>query len=82
MDLKTYLSIERGRASRLASALGVSPATISEWAGERKPVPSERCSEIERATDQLVTCEELRPDLADHWAYLATRNGASRQEVA
>lgn len=70
MDLKTYLSEERGRASKLADTLGVSSATISEWATGRKQVPAERCTEIEDATSRSVLCEELRPDLVRHWDYL------------
>jgi DNA-binding transcriptional regulator YdaS (Cro superfamily) len=33
-------------------------------------VPTERCPDIEQATNGQVTCEELRPDLAEQWAYL------------
>ncbi|THF55941.1 transcriptional regulator [Pseudothauera rhizosphaerae] len=73
MNLKTYLSKERGRASRLALSLGVTPTTVSEWAAMKKLVPSERCSEIESLTNRQVTCEDLRPDLAEHWAYLSNR---------
>lgn len=68
MSLKTYLSKERGTASRLARALGVSAVTVHEWTTGKKRVPAERCVEIERATDGAVTCEELRPDV--DWAYL------------
>lgn len=73
MDLKTYLSLERGRASSLAASIGVTPTTVSEWAAGRKSIPSERCAEVEQATHGQVTCEELRPDLVLHWAYLSSR---------
>jgi len=46
MDLKTFLSKERGRASALARAIGVSPVTVHQWAGG-KQVPAERCPQIE-----------------------------------
>lgn len=69
MDLKSYLSERRGRASALAVALGVTPVTVHQWA-KGKPVPAERCPAIERVTCGAVTCEELRPDLAESWAYL------------
>lgn len=70
MKLKQHLNKERGRASALASALGVSAATISEWAAGTKQVPAIRCPDIERETSGAVTCEDLRPDLAEQWAYL------------
>lgn len=84
MDLKTYLSKERGRASKLATELRVTPTTISEWAGGKKPIPAERCTEIERCTKGKVTCEDLRPDLAEHWAYLSSRRPepTTHREVA
>lgn len=84
MNLIAYLSDERGRGKRLASLLGVTPTTIHEWAHKKKQVPAERCAAIERATGGTVTCEELRPDLAEHWAYLASRGAAPRppQEAA
>lgn len=68
MNLKIYLSQERGRGSKLAEDLGVTPTTVSEWAAAKKSVPAERCPAIERATDGRVRCEDLRPDV--DWAYL------------
>ena len=40
--------------------------TIQQW----KECPAEHCPAIERATFGQVTCEELRPDLAEQWSYL------------
>lgn len=76
MDLRSFLSQERGRASSLARGVGVSPVTVHQWAAG-KQVPAARCPQIERATEGVVTCEELRPDLADHWSYL---RGAHRAD--
>lgn len=59
-----------GGKARLSEILDVTPATVSQWVHRRRPVPSERCSQIEAATNGLVTCEQLRPDLAEHWRYL------------
>lgn len=69
MDLKTYLSEERGRASALARAIGVSPVTVHQWAGG-KQVPAERCPQVEEWSGGNVTCERLRPDLLDRWSVL------------
>lgn len=70
MELKTHLEEQRGRASALAKDLNLSPVTIHNWVVGRKQVPAERCSEIEKATLGAVRCEDLRPDLAEHWAFL------------
>lgn len=70
MNLKSYVSQRYGLASEIAKSLGVTPVTVYEWVHAKKRVPAERCPEIERLTEGAVTCEELRPDLADQWAYL------------
>lgn len=53
-----------GSQAALADAIGVKQPTISEWVRGDRPLPFERCSDIERATAGAVTCEALRPDLA------------------
>lgn len=77
MDLKIYLSGERGRASRLAETLNVTPVTVSEWSSGKKRVPAERCPEIERATFGAVRCEDLRPDV--DWTYLRGTTPATNE---
>lgn len=68
MNLKSYMGQKRGLASALGRAIGVTPVLISQWANGHRPIPAERCPEIEKATSGEVTCEELRPDV--DWAYL------------
>ena len=58
-----------GGQAKLARAMGISTQTVHNWLS-RGNVPAERCIDIERATGGAVTCEELRPDLAERWAYL------------
>lgn len=71
MDIISYLDSENGAsAADLARKIGISPVLISQWKLGVRPIPAERCIDIERATDGLVTCEELRPDLSERWAYL------------
>jgi DNA-binding transcriptional regulator YdaS (Cro superfamily) len=41
--------------------MGVSGEAVRKW--ERSRVPAERCREIERLSNGLVTAEDLRPDL-------------------
>ncbi|WAL85300.1 helix-turn-helix domain-containing protein [Pandoraea sp. XJJ-1] len=59
-----------GSPSALAAVLGVSPQMISQWLKNERPVPIDRCVEIEMATQGAVRCESLRPDKAKHFAYL------------
>lgn len=61
MKLHDYVTEERGRASALAAALGISPVLITQWCKSR-PVPVERCAAIEQATGGAVTRRDLRPD--------------------
>lgn len=70
MKLLEYLCSVRGRVNELAKEINAPAALISQWKNGSRQVPAERCIDIERATDGAVTCEELRPDLADRWAYL------------
>lgn len=62
MDLSDYVKAERGRGASLAGAIGVHPVMVSQWVGGIKPVPIERCVDIERVTEGAVTRRDLRPD--------------------
>lgn len=64
MNLNVHLKqAPRGTARRVAREVGVTPVTLSQWAGEVKPTPVERCPAIECSTSGAVTCEEQRPDV-------------------
>lgn len=59
-----------GGVGALASAIGVSASSPSMWKA-RGRVPAEYCPAIERVTreraetdEQVVRCEDLRPDVA------------------
>ena len=55
----------------LAEALGITTAALGQWKNGVRPVPAERCPQIERATNGAVKCEELRPDI--DWAVIRER---------
>lgn len=78
MKLLTYL--EDHKATDLACAIGVHPVLISQWAGGVRRVPSDRCISIEKATDGVVRCEDLRPDI--DWTYLRGTAETKGQEAA
>ncbi|KAB8312269.1 helix-turn-helix domain-containing protein [Erwinia endophytica] len=80
--LKTNLAIEKacqsvGSQAALARCLGLSPPTVNQWVSGKRPIPAERCLDIEKATLGAVTCEELRPDV--DWGYLRE---TARQQAA
>jgi DNA-binding transcriptional regulator YdaS (Cro superfamily) len=62
MDLKTYISSERGRAAALAADLGVSPSYLSQMANGLSPISPARCVEIWQKTGGIVTRQHLRPN--------------------
>lgn len=68
MKLKAYIDQQRGRSIRLGHAIGAPAVLISQWANRKRSIPAERCPEIEKATEGIVTCEDLRPDV--DWSYL------------
>ena len=80
MDLKTYISAERGRAVALASRLGVSPSYLSQMANGQSPISPERCVDIWRETGGEVTRQHLRPDDWQRiWPELADRSAELAQ---
>ncbi|WP_287943053.1 YdaS family helix-turn-helix protein [Aquamicrobium sp.] len=84
MTLDEYLSSDGRKATELARRLNVPDALLSQWRHKRRPTPVERCSDIEKATAGAVTCEELRPDKLDYWAFLRgsrSTNGASQSDT-
>lgn len=77
MKLSEFFASQRGAQARLAKALEIPAPLLSAWASENpdthRQVPAERCPLIERATDGVVRCEDLRPDVA--WDVLRLQAG-------
>lgn len=48
----------------------ITASAINQMCSGLRQVPAGRCPDIERVTNGAVTCEELRPDLAEQWSYL------------
>ena len=68
MTLTEFLAQPGQSQIAFAKELGVHQTAVSQWIAGR--VPLDRCVQIERLTNAAVTCEDLRPDLADYFAYL------------
>lgn len=49
-------------AANLARYLGVTPQAVNEWKKAKRPIPVDRCAQIELATFGGVTRKDLRPD--------------------
>lgn len=73
MDLKTYISAERGRAKHLAAQLpNVSPSYLSQMASGTAPISPRLCVLIEQITDGAVSRKDLYPsDWPGIWPELA-----------
>lgn len=72
-----------GSASKLARAIGVSTQAVCFYRDGLRKIPAETCILIERCTDGLVCCEDLRPDVA--WEYLRPKlaqGGTSVEQAA
>ena len=67
-----------GTQAAIAKGLNVSKTAVSQWKDEGRRVPAEHCPLIERATKGLVTCEELRPDVAWDVLRLQSSSGPAR----
>lgn len=77
-----------GSQVALATLLGVTKAAVHQWKDEGRRVPAEHCPVIERETRRIsadrgdpsmvVTCEELRPDVA--WEVLREQTQDSTPE--
>lgn len=78
MKLSEYLQA-RGSRQAFAEKLGVPAPLVSQWANGDRPVPIERCLEIESATGGEVNRRDLRPeDWIRIWPELAWDGGERR----
>ena len=65
--LKTWLSEEKGRASRLAKELGVPYSFVHKMSVGIKSIPIAHAAQVERITGGAVTRKAIRPD---DWAVI------------
>lgn len=61
MQLKDYLSQQRGNAKWLAEKLGISMSFLSQMASNASPISPKRAIEIERFTGGMVTRADCLP---------------------
>lgn len=61
MQLKDYLSQQRGNAKWLAEKLGISMSFLSQMASNASPISPKRAIEIERFTGGIVTRADCLP---------------------
>lgn len=72
-----------GSQAQMAMALGVRQPTISEWVRGDRPIPVERCVQIEQATNGVVRRWDLRPDDWHRiWPELVDAEGAPPTQPA
>lgn len=77
---KTYFfDLDRAGRDEFASRCGTTRKHLTNVAYGYKPCGEVLAIAIERATSGAVTCEELRPDLAEEWSYL--RNSRVQESI-
>lgn len=78
MDLKTYF--QNHSQVDLAKVLGVTPGAVNQWSSGMTTITEGRCIQIEAATNGLVRCEDLRPDV--QWSVLRAKPELTEKVVA
>ena len=77
MRLSDYLRAEHGRTKRIAEAVGIAPAFLSQIATGHRPAPPEHCAAIERETQGAIRRWHLRAaDWHRIWPELIATPGA------
>ena len=80
--LKSWLSAERGRATRLAQHLKVPPSFVTKMGDGDKPVPFQHGAAIEAFTEGAVTRQQMFPnDWRRIWPELAEYPDTTPQPV-
>lgn len=87
MNLKSWVEMERGRATALARAICVPQSFVSKMVSGEKAIPAEHVKAISQLTGGEVTCQDMRPnDWQKYWPELAatqpTRQPATPQPTA
>jgi DNA-binding transcriptional regulator YdaS (Cro superfamily) len=67
MNLLKYLELKEISKADFAKSIDVSPGMLSQWISSHRPIAPAQCIAIERATNGLVTRQELRDDWQDIW---------------
>jgi DNA-binding transcriptional regulator YdaS (Cro superfamily) len=67
MNLLKYLEVKSISQSDFAKSIEVSPGMLNQWLSGHRPIAPAKCIAIERATDGLVTRQDLRADWEDIW---------------
>ena len=62
-----------GGQGRLAKLLGITSSTVNQWVTGKRPIPAERCIQIEKVTSRAVVCEDLCP--GSDWSYIRAGKG-------
>ena len=81
MKLDEYCKLKGNSGLAIAKLLGISQAVVSDWCRGRQEIPLERCQQVELLTHSQVTCEEMRPDKVEYFAYMRTRTAPGTDVV-
>lgn len=77
MTLSEYFAATYGAQAALAKASTTPAPLLSQWASGARPVPVDRCAQLEATTGRQVMRWDLRPDdWYRHWPELIGADGA------
>lgn len=77
MKIDSYLSNKKITQANFAETLNVSAGMVTQWLKGYRPISPEKCVEIEKATNGMVTRKDLRPkDWKKIWPELAEKKAA------
>lgn len=83
MDLRTFLSqMTVSQREAFAKRCSTSAAHLRNVSYGAKTCGETLAMDVERESGGAVSCEELRPDLAERWAYMRSTGKRSNQPVA
>ena len=75
MDIQNYLSKTNTSQAAFALTIGVSQGMVWQWISKKRPIPIERCVDIENATKGSISRRDLRPnDWQKIWPELTSRS--------
>ena len=63
MNILEYMSVNNMTQEQFAEKIGKTQATVSHYINGQRSIQAETAVAIEKATEGVVTREELRPDV-------------------
>ena len=63
MNIQEYLKLSGTHQADFAKKIGVTQSFVSQWISGYRPVPATKVITIEKATNEIISRYDLRPDV-------------------